>query len=138
MTGTSATAAPDRASAEAGERLKRARESKGLSVKSVAVSLHLDPWAIEALESGQFAALGPPVYVKGHLQKYAALLDLEASSLMSLYETQHESDPQLAPLSLSVKLKTGGPRRRKVIVIAAAALLLVALGALAGWFWFRG
>lgn len=118
---------------DAGERLKKERERKGLSVKQAADSLHLDTWAIEAMESSSFAALGPPVYVKGHLQKYATLLELDCAELLSLYETQQESAPALTPLSLSMRM--GGRRRWKLLIWIALVVLVAGLAAV-GWLWW--
>jgi cytoskeletal protein RodZ len=68
-----------------GERLKTARESKGFSTQKAALQLHLDPWVVEALESGDYDRIGPAVYGKGHLKRYAALLDLPADELLDAY-----------------------------------------------------
>jgi len=36
--------------------------------------MRLDAWVIEALESDQYERVGPAVYAKGHLKKYAGML----------------------------------------------------------------
>jgi len=59
-----------------GEYLQQERERKGLSVQQAAENLHLDTWVINAIETNKFSDLGAPVYAKGHLKKYAALLGL--------------------------------------------------------------
>ena len=38
---------------------------------------------IEAIEANRFAALGAPVYAKGYLRKYAALLGLVAGVIVA-------------------------------------------------------
>ena len=50
-----------------GARLKAERERRNLSVQKAADQLHLDAWAIDALEAGDYARIGPSVYAKGHL-----------------------------------------------------------------------
>jgi cytoskeleton protein RodZ len=57
-----------------GARLRGAREKRGLTVLQAAEKLHVDGRVLEALEAGNFAALGAPVYVRGHLRHYAELL----------------------------------------------------------------
>jgi len=41
--------------------------------------MHLDEWVIDALEAGDYQRIGPAVYAKGHLKKYASLLGLSAA-----------------------------------------------------------
>ncbi len=71
-----------------GGRLKAERERKGFSTQKAADQLHLDAWVIEALESGDYARLGPAVYGKGHLKRYAGLLGLPADEIIGAYETR--------------------------------------------------
>jgi cytoskeleton protein RodZ len=61
-----------------GLKLKAERERRGVSAQKMADDLHLDGWVIEALEAGDYQRIGPSVYAKGHLKKYAALLGVSA------------------------------------------------------------
>ena len=45
-----------------GQRLKAEREKKGLSAQKAADELNLDGWVVDALESGDYARVGPAVY----------------------------------------------------------------------------
>lgn len=69
-----------------GARLRRERELRGLTGQQAAEQMNLDVSVIESLEADDFAALGAPVFAKGHLRKYAALLGLAEADLMSGYE----------------------------------------------------
>jgi cytoskeleton protein RodZ len=71
-----------------GPRLKAEREHRGLSAQKAADELHLDRWVIDALESGDYQRIGPTVYAKGHLKKYAALLGLPAAEIVAGYESR--------------------------------------------------
>jgi cytoskeleton protein RodZ len=71
-----------------GARLKAERERRGLSAQKAADQLHLDAWVIDALEAGDYARIGPAVYAKGHLKKYAALLGLPASELAAEFDAK--------------------------------------------------
>lgn len=74
-----------------GERLRAAREKMGLGVIQVAERMHVDAAVIEALESGQFALLGPPVYVRGHLRRYADILGEPEGPLQARYAALQEA-----------------------------------------------
>ena len=114
-----------------GLRLKAEREKRGLSAMKAANQLHLDPWVIDALESGDYARIGPSVYAKGHLKKYAALLNIPASELLSDFDARHSgvSAPSKVPTgstidtpplhSVSTRQMTGG-----VAVVAILGALM--------------
>ncbi len=77
-----------------GARLKAERERRNLSAQKAADQLHLDAWVIDALEAGDYARIGAPVYAKGHLKRYAALLGLPAAELAAEYDAK--SNPAAA------------------------------------------
>lgn len=111
-----------------GVRLRAERERRGFSTQKVAEQLHVDVWVVEALESGRHASLGAPVYVKGHLRKYATLLGLDADALVAACSEQ--ADPPL------VFLKPAARSRRRIRVPWKALLIgaaLLAIGAAAAW-----
>ncbi len=62
-----------------GLKLKAERERRGVSAQKMADDMHLDGWVIEALEAGDYQRIGPAVYAKGHLRKYASLLGVSAA-----------------------------------------------------------
>jgi cytoskeleton protein RodZ len=68
-----------------GARLRGARERRRLTILQAAEKLHVDPDILEALEAEDFAALGAPVYVKGHLRHYADLVSEPVEPLLELY-----------------------------------------------------
>ena len=75
-----------------GARLRAAREKRGLTLLQAAERLHLDVRVVEALEAGDFAALGADVYVRGHLRRYAEA----AFQLANLQFELHELAPARA------------------------------------------
>jgi cytoskeleton protein RodZ len=85
-----------------GPRLRRERERQGLSLQKAADELHLDNWVIEALETDQYARLGPAVYARGHLKKYATLLGIPSAEVVAGYEALKPdpaaAEPQKTPL----------------------------------------
>jgi cytoskeleton protein RodZ len=119
-----------------GTRLRVERERQGLSLQKAADELHLDAWVIEALEADQFERVGPPVYAKGHLRKYASVLGLRTDELISAYEARA---PQVVvaptpPPALSGPI--GAPpmaaRLPRAKWAAAAGTLLLIIGI---WAW---
>ena len=62
------------AGSAAGERLKRAREAAGYDLSQASARMKLPVHALEALESGEWERLGPPVFVRGQARNYARML----------------------------------------------------------------
>jgi cytoskeleton protein RodZ len=58
----------------AGERLKRAREAAGYDLAQASARMKLPVRTLEALESGEWYRLGPPVFVRGQARNYARML----------------------------------------------------------------
>jgi len=83
-----------------GARLRRQREFGGLTEQQVAEQLNLDACAVVALECNDYAALGAPVFVRGHLRRYATLLGLAGDEVVGAYD---RSRAQLAPPTLVPK-----------------------------------
>ncbi|MCJ7451943.1 MAG: DUF4115 domain-containing protein [Steroidobacteraceae bacterium] len=112
-----------------GARLRRQRELAGLALQQVAERLNLDVVAVQALESDDYAALGAPVFVRGHIRRYASLLGLPADEILGAYD---RSRAQLAPPTLVPKSRVEmAPPRRLVVpqwVVAGALVLIVAAG----------
>jgi cytoskeleton protein RodZ len=69
-----------------GRRLAGAREARGIPLEKAAEDLHLDTWVVEAMESNAYAKIGPPVYVKGYLKRYASMVGLPADEIIRAYE----------------------------------------------------
>jgi len=66
-----------------GQTLRDAREAQGLSVEDVANRLRLMHRQIDAMETGDFASLGQPVFARGFVRNYARLLGLDADPLLA-------------------------------------------------------
>lgn len=80
-----AAAPPPGAGLGLGERLRSARKARALSVAQAAAALHLEEESLMALEEERFAVLGAPVFVRGHLRRYAQLLGLSEEPLLAAY-----------------------------------------------------
>jgi cytoskeleton protein RodZ len=118
-----------------GPRLKAERERRGLSSQKAADELHLDGWVIDALEAENFERVGPSVYARGHLRRYAALLGLPADEIMAGYESRAQAPKPAATPMANVRLRTETPAVGNIPWprIAGAAALLLLVGALLWW-----
>ena len=119
-----------------GPRLKAERERRGLSSQKAADELHLDGWVIDALEAENYERVGPSVYAKGHLKRYAALLGLPADEIMAGYDSRAQAPAPAAAQASNVRLLAEAPRDSALPwprIAGAAAVLLLALGLL----WWR-
>jgi cytoskeleton protein RodZ len=121
-----------------GSKLKAERERRGLSAQKAADELHLDRWVIDALEADDYKRIGPTVYAKGHLKKYAALLGLPAAEILAGYESRPPGPVEHTSAGPSMLLSTrdegpafGNWSPTQIIGGLIAALLL------AGVLWWR-
>lgn len=67
---------PHAADSAVGERLKKAREAAGYSLADVSARSRMPVRVLERLESGDWASLGAPVFVRGQVRAYARVLGL--------------------------------------------------------------
>lgn len=111
-----------------GARLRREREARGLTEQQAAEALNLDPSVVTILEANDFSALGAPVFVKGHLRRYASLLELDPDEVLAAYERskQHIDEPTLVPKARIDMAPVRGRPRWPLVVGGTAAFLLAA------------
>jgi len=117
-----------------GELLKSARTERHVSVQQIADDLHLDVRVVEALESNNFALLGPPVYSRGHLRKYATLVGLPPDVVISHYEMMN--DVPVVPEPVPASVTAPPPERmslRVPMLVVAGIVVSVAVLWIAGW-----
>jgi len=112
-----------------GAQLRAARERAGLSALQAAAKLHLDPRYIEALEDEDFTALGAPVYVRGHLRRYAELVNAPAAALVERYAASVEvlPPPDLHPAQHTESMRPSRQLAGPVIAIIVAAAVIAGI-----------
>jgi cytoskeleton protein RodZ len=123
-----------------GGMLRVERERRGYSVQHAAEDMHLDVWVIQAIEANRFEALGAPVYARGHLRKYAALLGLSPATLIERYEALGGTPVTPAPIPAAIAAPVIVERRRvskAPLWIAAAIAVLAGLAWLAYELWWK-
>jgi cytoskeleton protein RodZ len=119
--------------ATTGQRLKAERERRGLSSQKAADELHLDGWVIDALEAEDYERIGPSVYAKGHLKRYAELLELPSAEIMADYESHSPAPKAPAPQPANVRMRTEVPAVSILpwpALVGLAAAVLLAVGVL--------
>jgi cytoskeleton protein RodZ len=113
-----------------GARLRAARERKGLTVLQSAEKLHVDARLLEALEGGDFAAVGADVYVRGHLRRYAELVGESGSELQTLYSG---AAPANAPDLTRIPRADYSPESSRLLLPALVGVIALALAGLVWW-----
>lgn len=112
-----------------GELLRRERQRRSMSLQQAAEDLHLDTRTVEAIEDNRFAALGVPVYARGHLRKYAALLGLSPEYIIQRYEALTDRPAVPTPVPKVTTTSVGLERRtHKGPLWLAVGLIALALG----------
>lgn len=127
-----------RQSPSAGERLRAAREARGLSVVAVADGLRLKAEQIEALERDEHGFFPAAIFVTGYIRAYARLLDLDPEPLLT--DARVPEAVVVQPVRVSTAY-AGGARMRQGVqpLMALLVVLLAAAIALAAFvFWQRG
>jgi cytoskeleton protein RodZ len=115
-----------------GTRLRAAREKKGLTLLQAAERMHVDARILESLEAENFAALGAPVYARGHLRHYAELVDESVAELQLLYADATRAAPAQPDLTRIARME---PSNDSGKLVGPAVIGLVAV-ALVGTVWW--
>lgn len=121
------------AAATTGQLLKAERERRGMSPQKAADELHLDAWVVDALEAEDYERVGPSVYAKGHLKRYAALLGLSPGDIMTSYESRSLSPKTPASQPANVRLRTDASAVSNLPwtpILGSLAVALLVLGVL--------
>jgi cytoskeleton protein RodZ len=113
---------------ELGARLRRARESKQLSLNQLAGELRIRADALAALEQCRFESIGPRVFAKGYLKLYGARLGLDVRALCAEFDklvgTAGEDIAPSRSMALRPERRSGIPVVVGVIVIVLIALVI--------------
>jgi cytoskeleton protein RodZ len=118
-----------------GQRLKAERERRGVSKQKAADDMHLDTWVIDALEAGDYQRIGPPVYAKGHLKRYASILGVPAAEVVSGYDTKPASPAAatVQPSSVRMRFAAQDSADWPWTKMTAFAAIAVAVGGIIWW-----
>lgn len=115
-----------------GERLAAARRAQQITVLEIAKELHLDETKVRALECNDFEVIGAPVFAKGHLRKYAQLVQVDEADLMLDYYRLNRSAGMPPVVSTRPKLRSE-PSLGPWLVAIAIVIIVVTV-----FWWFAG
>ena len=123
-----------------GIRLREARERRGWTAAQSADLMRLPVGVVESLEADRYADLGAPVFARGHLRRYATLLELPVEPLLEAYDRSHAGPaaPSLIPqASAHTPVRAEGQRLRLPAAAwyALGLAVIIAAGA-GGWWWW--
>ncbi|PIP28546.1 MAG: hypothetical protein COX29_00635 [Candidatus Moranbacteria bacterium CG23_combo_of_CG06-09_8_20_14_all_35_22] len=119
-----------------GEKLKKLRSDKRVSLSEVSRLTKIQPAYLEYLEEGCWEKLPADVYVKGFLRSYGEFLGVDENILIRLYEREKEIKENLnknkknntekrKPINISPFIFT--PKKIAILIISALVVLSLSL-----------
>jgi len=124
---------------EVGDRLRRAREAKGLTLDQMEEITKIRRRYLQALEDEDYGQLPGEVFVRGFLRNYALALELDAEEI--LIASGHKAPAPILPASevqeLLLNEPLTPPRGRQRLIAGVIGLMAVAALALGGWWFYR-
>ena len=122
-----------------GDRLRREREMRGITLDEITESTKISRRHLEALESEHFEQLPGGVFNKGFVRAYARFLGIDEDQAVADYSAASNEQPEPEnkfPLEIHDEPKRElNPRRSKVPLVFALAALV---GVLVGYgFWMK-
>ena len=116
------------------EQLRAAREAKMLTIQQAADATKIRTDHLRALENGNYDAFPAPVYIRGSVKNYAALLKLNVPQIMLTLDDELKGTEKFAePPPLAEQTDTIGNRAMywlskvnpKVALVAGGILVIV-------------
>ena len=130
-----------------GEQLRKARVGYSWSLHDVAANLNLDIDVVRALESGDYAGLPEPAFIRGYLRAYARLMELDDVQLLGTEKPPvHARLGSVIPVMDSGELLDSGKRKswpsftqkQKSTRYRSTIVVLLAIIVILGVWWFSG
>jgi cytoskeletal protein RodZ len=116
-----------------GEFMQGARESAGLSIDELSERTSIRAGLIKEIENNNFIHCGGDTYARGHLRNIAAIISVDAQTLIDLYNNEHSSEIRKIHDMLVENNVTKIPTERKTVSWKSLAIAsIVVLAAIAG------
>jgi len=116
-----------------GEFLQGARESAGLSIDELAERTSIRAGLLREIENNNFTHCGGDTYARGHLRNIAAVISVDAQTLIDLYNSEHSSEVRKIHDMLVENNVTKIPTERKTVSWKSLAIAsIVVLAVIAG------
>lgn len=121
-----------------GERLRNAREAKGLTLALAESLTRIRASYLAALEEEQFDSLPGAVYARGYLRTYALTLGLDPDELMDAYPKAFNPSPEpiFSTLPTEIPIRPAvppSPARRIALYVGGGILLVVLILGIIGY-----
>jgi cytoskeleton protein RodZ len=117
-----------------GQRLKSARESKGLSLQDVANQTRIPVRHLESIDRGQWDALPAPTYSIGFARNYANAVGLDGTEIGAQLRDQLGAGPKTST-AIPEYYEPADPARVPPWWLAAAAVVIALLIGLGYFMW---
>jgi cytoskeleton protein RodZ len=124
---------------ELGDRLRKAREAKGLTLEQIEEVTRIRRRYLQALEEEDFGQLPGEVFVRGFLRNYALALGLDPEEVLAAGGLKVPSPlppAQEQPVQILDEPLAAEPGRQWMLVTGISLMVLIAVG-LAGWTLWR-
>jgi cytoskeletal protein RodZ len=125
---------------EFGTQLKKARESRGMSLQQVAASTKISVGVLEALERGDFPRLPGGIFSRAFVRSYAVEVGANADEVVAKFVTELEAAIPAAAETASPDVTDDDiaflERQRRASLFLRVALVVLALmivGAFVAW-----
>lgn len=89
------------------ETLRQAREEQGLSIPDIVDQTKMKADQVTAIEGGDWDAFAAPVYTRGFVKSYAALLKLDAEALLEDLNVELGAAKSKGDETLDAPLRSG-------------------------------
>ena len=108
-----------------GEFMQGARESAGLSIDELAERTSIRAGLLKEIENNNFIHCGGDTYARGHLRNIAAIISVDAQTLIDLYNNEHSTEVRKIHDMLVENNVTRIPTERKKISWKSLAIASV-------------
>jgi cytoskeleton protein RodZ len=115
-----------------GDRLKREREMREVSLEEISTATRISNRYLQALESEEWSKLPGGVFARGFVRTIARYLGLDEESLLAEFDLARSKEPSPLPYQTLEPTPQEMPRWLPAAVAAFVLLLLLA-GAVYGW-----
>ncbi|MBI1883713.1 MAG: helix-turn-helix domain-containing protein [Chlamydiae bacterium] len=90
-----------------GQKLKKAREAKGLSIEEMAKLTKISDKKIMAIEADQYEELPAPIYVRGFLKLFSQNIGLDSKEVLEEYQRNLGNGHEPSKQTLVIESKKG-------------------------------
>jgi cytoskeletal protein RodZ len=120
-----------------GERLKREREMRGVSLDEVSVATRIKPQYLAALENEQWSQLPGGVFNRGFIRTIARFLGMDEETILAEY-ARATKDLHTPPPTVRLDNFETTDRRWMAVVALALFILVLGLAAFIAYRHYRG